>query len=210
MPPVTLLQMSSPPEKPSCLLVSAHAQQAQLGAWVFVAGRPEPGVHSRAVGSRVAAEPVRVPGVPPSRMCCREGRQQRRAALPDIYPSRHLPFQTWSLQRWSLQRWSLQAWNLQTPDLQTWDLQTWNPQAWNLQVQKTDERPGPSAARSARRALLGVRLGARAGNTAKSGAPAPRRWRWQRRWPGGPISCRSGWRALAPPMSTSPVLRPGR
>ncbi len=163
---------------------------------------------------RLTTEPVAASDVLASRMC-RRGHRQRRAALPDIYPSRHLPLQTWSLQRWSLQRWSLQAWNLRTPDLQTWDLQAWSPQAWNLQTwtlraQKTEERPGPSAARSARRAPLGARLGAGAGNTAKSGALAPQRWRSRRRWPGGLISCRSGWKVLGPPTGTSPTPRPGR
>ncbi len=202
MPPVTLLQTSSRPEKPSCLLVSAHvwsvhawqaqlAQQTRLGAWVPVAGRPQPSIHTHSRASTARQwDPRWRPSLREYRMCCREGRQQRRAALPDIYPSRHLPFQTWSLQRWSLQAWNLQG--------------------WNLQVQKIEERPGPTAARSARRAPPGARLGTKAGNTAKSGALAPRRWRWQQRWPGGPISCRSGWRALAPRISTSPALRPGR
>ncbi len=157
--------------------------------WPGIYGRSIP-VDDRARGSvRCAAEPDVLPRAPPAPGCS----------------SRHLPLQTWSLQRWSLQ-----AWNLQTPDLQTWDLQTWSPQAWNLQVQKTEERPGPSAARLARRAPPGARLGAGAGNTAKSGALAPQRWRSRRRWPGGLISCRSGWRALAPPTSTSPTPRPGR
>ncbi len=158
---------------------------------------------------RLTTEPVAASDVLPSRMCCR-GHRQRRAALPDIYSFRHLPLQTWSLQRWSLQRWSLQRWSLQAWNLQTPDLQTWNLQGWNLQVQKIEERPGPSAARSARRAPPGARLGAGAGNTVKSGAPAPQRWRSRRRWPGGLISCRSGWKVLGPPTGTSPTPRPGR
>ncbi|MCS4039926.1 hypothetical protein GGP42_001576 [Salinibacter ruber] len=96
MPPVTLLQMSSPPEKPSCLLVSAHAQQARLGAQVSVAGRLEPGVYSRAVGSRVAAEPTGVPDVLPRRTPTASGCSSRHlpiqaSALPDMEPSKMEP-----------------------------------------------------------------------------------------------------------------------